>query len=241
MTKGTAEAWKEVYMDEKNRTYGAYTAFITELKKAFSAADTEGKAQAQLWQLRQGKDSADKYITQFRILAGHAKLTNDKTLVEYFIEGINTGILQKIFAQNPLPAMINDWYNSAMKFDSQHRRFQEILGWWQGTMGFQAQTKKMNTLRFSRSYQNDPNAMDIDRLTTEERKKHMQENWCFNCHKIRQRAKDCRSKPNNDQTKFNGIKKTATTARAMIRNLVADMDDKDKEELLNKIVEEEGF
>ena len=83
--------------------------------------------------------------------------------------------------------------------------------------------------------------MDIDRLTTEEREKHMQENWCFNCHKIGHRAKDCRSKPSNNQTKFNGIKKTATTARAMIRNLVADMDDKDKEELLNKIVEEEGF
>ena len=76
--------------------------------------------------------------------------------------------------------------------------------------------------------------MDIDRLTTEECKKHMQENRCH-------RAKDCRSKLNNDQTKFNGIKKTVTMARAMIRNLVVDMDDKDKEELLNKIVEEEGF
>ena len=25
MTEGTAEAWKEVFMDEKNRTYGGYT------------------------------------------------------------------------------------------------------------------------------------------------------------------------------------------------------------------------
>ena len=81
----------------------------------------------------------------------------------------------------------------------------------------------------------------INRLTTEEHEKHMQENRCFNCHKIGHRAKDCRSKPNNNQTKFNGIKKTVTTARAMIRNLVVDMDDKEKEELLNKIVEEEGF
>ena len=94
-------------MDEKNGAYGLYPAFITELKKAFSAADTEGEAWTQLQQLRQGKDGTDKYITQFRILAGWAKLTDDKTLVEYFIEGINTGILQKIFAQNPLPATVN--------------------------------------------------------------------------------------------------------------------------------------
>ena len=32
-----------------------------------------------------------------------------------------------------------------------------------------------------------------------------------------------------------------TTARAMIRNLVADMDNKEKEEELNKIVEEGVF
>ena len=96
MTEGTAEAWKEVYMDEKNRAYGLYPTFITELKKAFSAADTKGEAWAQLQHLRQGKDGTDEYIAQFRILAGQAKLTDDKTLVEYFIEGINTGILQKI-------------------------------------------------------------------------------------------------------------------------------------------------
>ena len=125
MTEGTAEAWKEVYMDKKNGAYGLYPTFIDVLKKAFSAADTEGKAWAQLRHLRQGKDGVDKYITQFRILAGRAKLTDDKTLVEYFIEGINTWILQKIFAQNPLPAMINDWYTSATKFDSQHRRCYE--------------------------------------------------------------------------------------------------------------------
>ena len=50
------------------------------------------------------------------------------SLSKYFMEGINAGILQKIFGQNPLPTMIREWYNSAMKFNSQHRRFQEILG-----------------------------------------------------------------------------------------------------------------
>ena len=55
MTEGTAEAWKEVFMDEKNRSYRSYTDFIAELKKAFSAANAKGEARAQLRQLRQGK------------------------------------------------------------------------------------------------------------------------------------------------------------------------------------------
>ena len=64
----------------------------------------------------------DEYVAQFRILAGRAGLTDNKMLIEYFIEGIDTGILQKIFALNPLPATINDWYEAATNFDSQHRR-----------------------------------------------------------------------------------------------------------------------
>ena len=176
MTEETAEAWKEVFMDEKNGSYGTFTKFLATLKKAFSAADAEGEAQAQLRHLRQTKDTVDEYVAQFRILAGRMKLTDDKTLIKYFIEGINTGILQKIFAQNPLPATINDWYEAATKFDSQHRRLQEIINRKQGIMGFPTQMKKTNTLRFSGSYRNNPNAMDMDRLTTDECEKHFKEN-----------------------------------------------------------------
>ena len=42
-------------------------------------------------------------------------------------------------------------------------------------MGFQTQTKKTNTPRFARSYWNDPKAMDMDRLTTEEQERHFKE------------------------------------------------------------------
>ena len=91
------------------------------------------------------------------------------------MEGIKAGISQKIFGQNPLPATIGEWYNSSTKFNSQHRRFQEILGQRKGPMGFQMQTKKTNTPRFTRSYRNDWNAMDMDRLTTEEQERHSKE------------------------------------------------------------------
>ena len=142
-------------------------------------------------------------------------VTDDKTLIEYFIEGINAGILQKIFGQNLLPTMIGKWYEATTKFDSQHRRLQEIISRKRGITGFQIQMKKSNTPRFSRSYQNNPNAMDIDRLTTKEREKHYKENRCFNCHKIGHQARDCRSpkqenQMNNEQ--YKGIKKTANAA-----------------------------
>ena len=150
-TEGTAEAWKEVYMDEKSGSYGTFTDFIDIIKKAFSTADAEGEARAQLRHLRQ-EHTADEYIAQFRILAGRAKLTDDKTLTEYFIEGLNGGILQKIFALNPLPVTINDWYTYAARFDLQHRRLQEILKRKNGNKRFQMQTKKTNTPRFSGSY-----------------------------------------------------------------------------------------
>ena len=243
MTEGTTEAWKEVYMDEKNGSYGTYTDFINVIKKAFSAADAEGEARAQLWHLRQ-EHTADEYIAQFRILAGRAKLTDDKTLTEYFIEGLNGGILQKIFALNPLPVTINDWYTYAARFDSQHRRLQEILKRKNRNTRFPMQTKKTNIPRFSGSYRNNPNAMDMDRLTTEEREKHFNENWCFNCHKIGHWARDCRTPKQDNQTnedKYKGYKKTANTARAMIRNLVADMDDDEKEKLLKDMEKDQGF
>ena len=69
MTEGTTEAWKEVYMDEKNGSYGTYADFIDAIKKAYYAADAEGEERAQLRHLRQ-EHTADKYIAQFRILAG---------------------------------------------------------------------------------------------------------------------------------------------------------------------------
>ena len=52
----------------------------------------------------------DDYVAQFRILAGNARMTDDTALMEYLIEGINTGILQKIFAQEKLVATITEWY-----------------------------------------------------------------------------------------------------------------------------------
>src|ERR1700678_4268268 len=179
MTEGTACAWKKVFVrliiNSQGSNFGTLRQFIVNLKKAFKASDAEGDARAKLRQLKQGKDLVDDYVAQFRILAGKTKMTNDAALTEYFMEGINTGILQKIFAQEILPATITEWYEQTSKLDSHYRRVQEILGRRHGTSG-NAQTtndmKKPFIPKFTPKEQ-DPNAMDVDGLSTKERTKHV--------------------------------------------------------------------
>ena len=120
MKGGTAQAWKEAFITECAATtgYGTLKAFIDRLKEAFDLADAEGDARAKLRKLRQGKESVDEYISQFRVLAGKAKMTDDKALIEYFMEGINQGILTKIFSLKTLPTTISQWYVKASKFDA---------------------------------------------------------------------------------------------------------------------------
>src|SRR5271168_829031 len=126
MTEGTAQAWKEVFVrdviNNQANNFGTLLQFIANLKKAFEAPDAEGDARAKLQQLKQGKDSVDDYVAQFRILAGKAKMTDDAALTEYFMEGINSGILQKIFTQERLPATITEWYEQTSKCDLHYRK-----------------------------------------------------------------------------------------------------------------------
>src|ERR1700678_3077300 len=188
MTGGTARAWKEAFVPDIINSpindFGSLKQFTVNLKKAFEASDSEGDARAKLRQLKQGKDSVDDYVAQFRILAGKARMTDNVALTEYFMEGVNTGILQKIFAQEKLPATITEWYERTSRCDSHYRRVQEILGRRRGTSG-NAQTtndmKKPFIPRFTPKEQ-DPNAMDVDELSTEERTEHVAKGRWFNRH-----------------------------------------------------------
>jgi len=81
------------------------------------------------------------------------------------MEGIHTLILSKIFALDKIPTSIQEWYDKTFIFDAQYQRFQEISS---QNKGFTPQTRKTNAPRYVHSPRN-PNAMDIDRLTTEDR------------------------------------------------------------------------
>src|SRR5271163_4165594 len=160
-------------------------------------------------------------------------------MVQYFMEGINTGILQKIFAQEKLPATITEWYEQTLRCDSHYRRVQEILGRRRGTSE-NAQTmndmKKPFIPRFTPKEQ-DPNEMDVDRLPTKERTEHVAKGQWFKNHEKENLARNSEVlKPNR---KFGQYKKTAKIALAQIKNIVAGMDPEEKDEIYEDIFEED--
>src|SRR6202522_745329 len=245
MTKGTARAWKEAFVRDiintQTNDFGSLKQFTVDLKKAFEASDSEGDARAKLRQLKQGKNSVDDYVAQFRILAGKAKMTDNAALTEYFMEGVNTGILQKIFAQEKLPATITEWYEQTSRCDSHYRRVQEILGRRRGTSENAQTTTDMKTPfipRFTPKEQ-DPNAMDVDRLSTKERTEHVAKGQWFKRHEKENLARNSdEQKPNQ---KFGQYKKTAKIVLAQIRNIVAGMDSEEKDEIYEDIFKEDSI
>src|SRR6202522_1793848 len=245
MTEGAARAWKEAFVRDVINSpindFRSLKQFTDNLKRAFEASDSEGDARAKLRQLNQGKDSVDDYVAQFRILAGKARMTDNAALTEYFMEGVNTGILQKIFAQEKLPATITEWYERTSKCDSHYRRVQEILGRRRGTSG-NAQTtndmKKPFIPRFTPKEQ-DPNEMDVDRLSIKERTEHVAKGRWFKHHEKENLARNSdEQKPNQ---KFGQYKKTAKIVLAQIRNIAAGMDAEEKDEVYEDIFEENSI
>src|ERR1700678_2426621 len=143
-------------------------------------------------------------------------MTDNAALTEYFLEGVNTGILQKIFAQEKLPATITEWYKRTSRCDSHYQRVQEILGRRRGTSENMQTTndmKKPFIPKFTLKEQ-DPNTMDVDRLSTKERTEHVAKGQWFKRHEKENLAWNSEEqKPN-----FGQYKKTAKIVLAQIRN-----------------------
>jgi hypothetical protein len=100
MIGGTAMAWKEAFMAKaiNDNNFGTWAQFKTDLTAAFSPVNDAGTARTQIKNLKQSScDSLEDYITKFCILKGRTGITNDTALIKYFMDGLNSKILEKVF------------------------------------------------------------------------------------------------------------------------------------------------
>ena len=80
--------------------------------------------------------TADKYINEFKMLAGRADMTDHQALLCYFIKGLRRKLVDKMFSQSMFPEDIDGWYTLAQTLDNHDQRRRAILGYTSGTYGY---------------------------------------------------------------------------------------------------------
>jgi hypothetical protein len=109
MTGGTATAWKEAFTVKAitDNDFGTWAAFKIALTEAFSPVNNAGTARTQIKNLKQSScDSVEDYIAKFRILKDRAGINEDTALIEYFMDGLNSKLLEKVFNMENVPTTL---------------------------------------------------------------------------------------------------------------------------------------
>jgi Ty3 transposon capsid-like protein/Zinc knuckle len=250
MATGSAATWKAQFIDEAyarpappnpNDRLGTYTQFRKNLMEAFSMFDSLGDVLDELQSLRKKKtESINEHIAKFKMLAAKSKIdTTNFLTIELFKETLPWGLtLQLMKLETPLKT-IADWYEWAAELDHKHAKINQAIERTRGTGGKDKTPQKK--YYFPRQ-EHDPNAMDVDRLTIEERDKLLKEGKCFKCRKTGHQANKCPEEDNNKKKGKEVPKKKMNRRKlhAHVRALFKEMMEEDRDEFL-KGAEEAGF
>ena len=235
MTDGAAAAWKEAYIADKTMITGGFAFrsqgdFLKIFKEGFAPIDEAGNAHLKLKTLKQGEQTAKDYISDFCIYASKLGITADEALSEYFIDGLQPRLLEKIFTIEKLSVKIADWFIAALKYDSQWHCARAIIGKIHKELPIPTYDQSTSPTPFMK----EPDAMNVDGLNKEQRLDYIKKGPCFKCH-LPGHIVNAHKKTRNYKFKKPNRKGTYDKIRAVITKL----NNKNKEAL--KLMEEQDF
>ena len=240
MTNGDAALWKQEFISKviqdsvtagNEITFGTYKSFIESLEKSFLPYDAPGDALDAMKRLQMGEGSFEEHLAKFKLLVSQSGLDKLAAVADLFRETLPLGLQRPILLSEKPPVTLQEWYDKANTFHGNWRKTQRVLG-----RGKPIKTKKETPRKtFSFPRQRDPNAMDIDRLTTEERTQLMKEGKCFKCRKQGHLSRDCPPRGTEMPKPWMG-----KMAAMHIRSIISGMTQEEKDNL-EKEAEAQGL
>lgn len=248
MNDKEALRWKQTYLrailtPDGDMTFPGIETFIQMLQGYFQPTNMGQEATHQLNLLKQGKRNAEEVLTEFRLLCSQAGYsaetpTDHLHLIERVQRVLNASLIKKIRLMEKPPTTIEGWIEKAILFDTMYRSTMEVLEQ-KATEEHGGPRNKLNPTKrydYSNYFGNrnprnpkgrkDPDAMDVDAMTTEKRTALMKKGLCFVCEKPGHLAKEHKDRNFGNEKK----EETKTPKRRDIRKLHAHLQTLSQEE-----------
>lgn len=245
LDEGEARTWRTNFLRKKRisgaTTYGTYDDFLKTLDTSFKRQNEEDEALFNLHRMRQKSDeTAEQLITRFREQASLAGLDIEATprlAIDYLKDILNPSLVDKISLDVNEPTSFEEWVKLVIKYDNVWRRNRILRA-----MGRRGQTPRPNNFKaFSAARQTtpkkDPDAMDVDTLSVEEKNRLLASGACFRCKERGHLSKNCPKKGKGPATNT-WQKGTPADAARYIRSILAQFSPEEEAEIF-KIAEAE--
>lgn len=238
--------WKEQYLEtnlDKLQSI-SWAEFLKEFETAFKESDTAANALWRIKNLQQGGRTAEDHVNEFKLLVSASGLlagaeANDLAVRDYFSESLSIPLRRRILEDANQPASIQDWYDKAILYDNQWRRNRDVFGRARSAGGQSGNKPKKTWTWHQPTTTRDPNAMEVDALTVEERNDLMRRGACFFCRTPGHLAAKCPKKSGKPQTQSQR-QKTPREIAAHIRAMLDEVGPEAEVEV-RRIAAEEGF
>jgi hypothetical protein len=209
MNDKEALRWKQTYLRaitdaEGEMHFPTIKDFVKELLNYFQPSNTAMDAAHQLAMLKQGKKSAEEIITEFRLLTSLAGWTSTTAtdhahLIDKLQGVLNPPLVRKIMLSDNPPITIDGWVQKAVLMDTLYRNTQDVMSRLEGKGKGEGKANDRNQRQPSWSKyfgakkttkERDPDAMDVDAMSTEKRTALMRKGACFICEEPGHMARD---------------------------------------------------
>jgi hypothetical protein len=145
-------------------------------------------------------------------------------LIGLFRKALNEPLARRILFGEEIPKTIEGWFKKANQFDSNFRMAQAIMG--------KKTTNGKKPWQTSKPAAKDPNAMDVDALSTEQKNEYMQKGLCFKCGERGHLSRNCKGKGKEAPKQEEKKKWTPSDIKTHIKGLST----ADREELMKLMV-----
>lgn len=257
LTEGEAASWRQAWLESKTTPtevdLGNWRDFVSDLNKAFTETDESGNALHTIRNMNQGSKTADEFVSEFKIVLSktglisknHRNLTAKQASVDpgdiaarqFFIDALNRPLAKKILESDECPDHLEGWYEKAIKVDDTYRRAKAF--WTRRPEPVKTNNNPRKQWTFTKK---DPDAMDVDRLTMEQKEELRRKGQCFFCKEHGHIASRCPKKSNGSKQEVQRKKPWDTkTASTSISTLLSEYEKVDYEALGAHLANEAGF